>query len=171
MKLFDRIIGALCLLGLILAIVTGIRNGWEYFWGWMAVVAVVAFIGSIAWRIHKSKERGAWIDRQIDKEKRQQQATNCLPRSRALRLARMLLWWSTTTGVPTMKINHREWTIDSVPEQKGPLWYPWVEVQRGPWEHHDGQIFHFTDLGYYDTENAAKPRGVDWAKAWLNSNF
>jgi hypothetical protein len=71
-----------------------------------------------------------------------------------------------------MKINHREWTIDSVPKRKGYLWHSWVEVERGPWEDEDaGQIFNFTDIGYSDTEAIAKVRGVDWAKAWLDSNF
>jgi len=71
-----------------------------------------------------------------------------------------------------MKLSHREWTIDSVPERKGHLWHAWVEVERGPWEDEDsGQIFNFTDIGYYDTEVAARTRGVDWAKAWLDSNY
>ena len=46
-----------------------------------------------------------------------------------------------------MKINHREWTIDSVPQKQGRHWHAWVEVARGPWEHESlGQIYHFTDM-------------------------
>jgi hypothetical protein len=42
--------------------------------------------------------------------------------------------------------------------------------ERGPSED-AGQIFHFTDIGYYDTETAAVQRGGGWARAWLDSNF
>ena len=50
-----------------------------------------------------------------------------------------------------MKIQHREWTIDSVPQKQGRLWHACVEVERGPWEHESlGQIYHFTDIGYYE---------------------
>ncbi|MBC8641579.1 hypothetical protein IAG25_32670 [Caballeronia sp. EK] len=71
-----------------------------------------------------------------------------------------------------MKIEYREWTIDSHPEKKGFHWHTWVEVERGPWEDEDeGQIFHFFDIGYFDTEDAAHDRGFAWAKAWLDSNF
>lgn len=71
-----------------------------------------------------------------------------------------------------MKIEHREWRIDSAPQRHGHLWHAWVQVERGPWEDEDiGQIFHFTDIGYYDTEAAAEKRGVEWAKAWLDSNY
>jgi hypothetical protein len=34
-----------------------------------------------------------------------------------------------------------------------------------------GQIFHFFDIGYFDTEAAAHERAIGWAKAWLDSNF
>jgi hypothetical protein len=71
-----------------------------------------------------------------------------------------------------MKVEHREWTIDSVPQQTGYLWHAWVEVERGPCEDEDqGQIFNFTDIGYYDTEATAMQRGLTWAKAWLDSNY
>jgi hypothetical protein len=73
---------------------------------------------------------------------------------------------------PAIKVQHREWEIRSFPERKGFLWHAWVEVERGPWEDEDnGQIFNFTDIGYYDTEAAAAERGVAWAKAWLDSNY
>jgi hypothetical protein len=49
-----------------------------------------------------------------------------------------------------MKFTYRGWTIDSFPRR---------------------QIFHFFDIGYYDTEAAAYQRGVEWAKAWLDDNF
>jgi hypothetical protein len=71
-----------------------------------------------------------------------------------------------------MKVVHKEWTIESVPEKKGHFWHPRVEVERGPSEGEDaGQIFHFFDLGYYDTQSAAHDRGIAWAQAWLNSNY
>jgi len=39
-------------------------------------------------------------------------------------------------------------------------------VERPPWEDEDeGQIFHFSDLGYFDTERAAHERAIGWAKA------
>jgi hypothetical protein len=70
-----------------------------------------------------------------------------------------------------MKIDFMEWTLDSHPEKRGFHWHAWVEVERGPWEDEDeGQIFHFMDIGYYDTEAAAIERGISWAKAWLESN-
>jgi hypothetical protein len=47
----------------------------------------------------------------------------------------------------------------------------WVEIERRPWEGDMGQIFHFTDIGYYDTQAAAFERGIQWARAWLDSNF
>ena len=34
-----------------------------------------------------------------------------------------------------------------------------------------GQIFHFTDIGYYNTQAAAFERRIQWARAWLDSNF
>jgi hypothetical protein len=71
-----------------------------------------------------------------------------------------------------MKVEHYEWTIQSVPEKKGHFWHAWVEVERGPWEDLDaGQIFHFADIGYFDTEAAAAERGIAWARAWLDSNY
>ena len=71
-----------------------------------------------------------------------------------------------------MKIKHREWTVDSVPQQRGHHWHAFVEVERGPWEDEDqGEIFHFTDIGYYDSQAAAERRGCDWACAWLDSNY
>ena len=71
-----------------------------------------------------------------------------------------------------MKIQHREWTIDSVPQKQGRLWHACVEVERGPWEHESlGQIYHFIDIGHYDTVRAAEARGIEWAKVWLDSNF
>lgn len=58
-----------------------------------------------------------------------------------------------------MKIEHREWRIDSAPQRHGHLWHAWVQVERGPWENEDiGQIFHFTDIGYYDTITTPRPR-------------
>ncbi len=35
----------------------------------------------------------------------------------------------------------------------------------------DGQIFHFSDIGYFDTETAAYERAVAWTKAWIEENF
>jgi hypothetical protein len=71
-----------------------------------------------------------------------------------------------------MKVDLKEWTIQSWPEKKGHFWHGWVEVERGPWGEIDlGQIFHFTDIGYFDTEAAAAERGIAWAQAWLDSNF
>ncbi|WP_233469266.1 hypothetical protein [Caballeronia glathei] len=71
-----------------------------------------------------------------------------------------------------MKIQHREWPITSAPQRRGHLWQAWVEVERGPWEDEgQGEIFHFTDIGYYDTQKPAKQRGLEWAKAWLDSNY
>lgn len=64
-----------------------------------------------------------------------------------------------------MKIVHREWTINSVPKQKGHLWHAWVEVKCRPCE--DDMvvhIYHFTDIGYYESESGAVARGVEWAK-------
>ncbi|SAL01650.1 hypothetical protein AWB80_08177 [Caballeronia pedi] len=73
---------------------------------------------------------------------------------------------------PSVKVEHREWEIRSFPEQRGFLWHAWVEVERGPWEDEDdGQIFNFTDIGYYDTKAAANDRAIAWAKAWLDSNY
>jgi hypothetical protein len=34
-----------------------------------------------------------------------------------------------------------------------------------------GHIFHFTEIGYFDTEAAAFQRGMQWARAWLDFNF
>ncbi len=71
-----------------------------------------------------------------------------------------------------MKIEHGEWNIESVPERKNHLWHAWIEVERGPWEDEDhGQIFNFSDIGCFDTEAAAHARGLEWGKAWLDSNF
>jgi hypothetical protein len=71
-----------------------------------------------------------------------------------------------------MKVEHKEWTIESIPEKKGYFWHAWVEVERGPSDGEDaGQIFHFTDIGYFDTEGAAADRGYVWARAWLDENF
>lgn len=57
-------------------------------------------------------------------------------------------------------------------QRRGHLWQAWVEVERGPWEDEgQGEIFHFTDIGYYDTQKPAKQRGLEWAKAWLDSNY
>jgi hypothetical protein len=73
---------------------------------------------------------------------------------------------------PSVKVEYREWTIKSFPEKRGFLYHAWIEVERGPWEDEDdGQIFNFTDIGYFDTEAAANDRGIAWAKAWLDSNF
>ena len=64
-----------------------------------------------------------------------------------------------------MKVEHKEWTIESVPEKKGHFWHAWVEVKRGPWEDEDAeQIFHFFDIGYYDSEAAAVERGIAWRR-------
>ena len=72
----------------------------------------------------------------------------------------------------SMKLEYREWTINSQPEKKGHHWHAWVEVERGPSEDQDGwQIFHFTDIGYFDTEAAAVERGIAWAQSWLSSNY
>jgi hypothetical protein len=72
----------------------------------------------------------------------------------------------------TMKVEHREWTIDSRPKRIGHHWHSWCEVERPPWEDEDdGQIFHFSDIGYFDTERAAHERAIAWAKAWLDENF
>ena len=50
--------------------------------------------------------------------------------------------------------------------------YPHRIRLRGPWEHESlGQIYHFTDIGHYDTVRAAEARGIEWAKVWLDSNF
>ncbi|SAL05462.1 hypothetical protein AWB81_07171 [Caballeronia arationis] len=71
-----------------------------------------------------------------------------------------------------MRVNYGAWVIGSVPEKKGHHWHAWVEVERSPWEDEDiGQIFHFTDIGYYDIEAAAYERGIQWARAWLDDNF
>jgi hypothetical protein len=71
-----------------------------------------------------------------------------------------------------MKVEHHEWTIHSVPQKKGHHWHAWVEVERGSLGEDDmGHIFHFTDIGYFDTEAAAFERGIAWARAWLESNF
>ena len=71
-----------------------------------------------------------------------------------------------------MKGEHREWTIESVPQKKGHHWHAWVEVEREPAEDGDaGQIFHFFDIGYFDTEAAAHERAIGWARAWLDSNY
>jgi hypothetical protein len=72
-----------------------------------------------------------------------------------------------------VKVEHREWTIESVQKKKGHHWHVWVEVERPPWEdeQHEGQIFHFFDIGYFDTEAAAHERGISWARAWLDSNY
>jgi hypothetical protein len=50
---------------------------------------------------------------------------------------------------------------------------PWVEVEREPMEEEGhGPDFHFFDVGYFDTRQAAYDRGgVAWAKAWLESNY
>jgi hypothetical protein len=70
-----------------------------------------------------------------------------------------------------MKVSHREWQIRSWPEQRGHYWHAWVEVERPPWEdEHEGQIFHFFDIRYFDTETAAHDRAIGWARAWLDSN-
>ena len=34
-----------------------------------------------------------------------------------------------------------------------------------------GQIFHFTDIGYYDLDASAYERGIQWARAWLYKPF
>jgi hypothetical protein len=71
-----------------------------------------------------------------------------------------------------MRVEHRAWTIQSWPEKKGHFWHAWVEVERSPSEGDDaGQIFHFSDIGYFDTEAAAAERGLAWAQAWLDSNY
>lgn len=71
-----------------------------------------------------------------------------------------------------MKIEHREWTIDSQPKKENFHWHTWVEVERKPSEdENEGQIFHFFDIGYFDTETAAHDRAIAWAIAWLNSNY
>jgi hypothetical protein len=71
-----------------------------------------------------------------------------------------------------MKANYREWQITSAPESKGHHWHAWVEVEREPLTDDDmGQIFHFTDIGYFDTESAARERGIQWARAWIDQNF
>jgi hypothetical protein len=47
-----------------------------------------------------------------------------------------------------MKIEHREWTIDSQPKKENFHWHAWVEVERKPrYDEDDGQIFHFFDIG------------------------
>ncbi|MFM0327887.1 hypothetical protein [Caballeronia glebae] len=70
------------------------------------------------------------------------------------------------------KLEHHDWTIHTRPEKKGFHWHAWVEVERAPREDEDaGHIFHFTDIGYFDTEAAAHDRGIAWARAWLDSNY
>lgn len=73
---------------------------------------------------------------------------------------------------PTKKTEYREWTIDSRPKQVGHHWHSWCEVERQPTDDgDDGQIFHFSDIGYFDTERAAYERAVSWAKTWIAENF
>ena len=55
-----------------------------------------------------------------------------------------------------MKVMHREWTIDSRPKRVGHHWHSWCEGERQPTDDgDDGQIFHFSGIGYFDTERAA----------------
>ncbi|BCQ29211.1 hypothetical protein NK8_74010 (plasmid) [Caballeronia sp. NK8] len=71
-----------------------------------------------------------------------------------------------------MKFEHHEWTIDSLPKKVGFHWHCWCEVERKPTEDGaDGQIFHFSDIGHFDTEGAAHERAICWAKAWIEENF
>ncbi|SAK87072.1 hypothetical protein AWB77_04680 [Caballeronia fortuita] len=70
------------------------------------------------------------------------------------------------------KTAYREWTIDSRPTRSGHHWHAWCELERNPTEDDaDGQIFHFSDIGYFDSERAAHDRAIAWAKAWLDENF
>jgi hypothetical protein len=73
--------------------------------------------------------------------------------------------------VNATKVEYREWTIDSRPNRIGHHWHSWCEVERLPTDCDDGQIFHFSDIGYFDTERAAYERAVSWAKAWIEENF
>jgi hypothetical protein len=50
-------------------------------------------------------------------------------------------------------------------KRKDVFWHAWIEGKRGPWEGEDaGQIFHFFDIGYYDSEAAAVERGIAWRR-------
>ncbi|SAK52876.1 hypothetical protein AWB82_01740 [Caballeronia glebae] len=74
--------------------------------------------------------------------------------------------------VETMKVEHGDWTIDSRPQQMGHHWHSWCEIERRPTDDGvDGEIFHFFDIGYFDTQRAAYERAVSWAKAWIEDNF
>ncbi|WP_244832113.1 hypothetical protein [Caballeronia sp. TF1N1] len=71
-----------------------------------------------------------------------------------------------------MKVEYQEWTIESRPEQTGHYWHSRCSVERQPSEDQaDGQIFNFSDIGYFDTASAAHLRAIGWAKAWLDENF
>ncbi|SAL03838.1 hypothetical protein AWB81_06517 [Caballeronia arationis] len=71
-----------------------------------------------------------------------------------------------------LKIEYGDGTIDSRPKRSGHHWHSWCEVERKPTEDEaDGQIFHFSDIGYFDTERAAHDRAIAWAKAWIEENF
>jgi len=75
-------------------------------------------------------------------------------------------------GESAQKAQYREWTIDSRPVRTGRHWHSWCEVERKPTEGEaDGQIFRFSDIGYFDTERAAHDRAIAWAKAWIEENF
>jgi hypothetical protein len=45
-------------------------------------------------------------------------------------------------------------------------------VERPPSEvQADGQPFHFSDIGYFDTERVAHERAIERVKAWLDKDF
>ncbi|MDR5777696.1 MULTISPECIES: hypothetical protein [unclassified Caballeronia] len=69
-------------------------------------------------------------------------------------------------------LEHGEWVIRSYPERDGHHWHSWAAVARRSLDAaHDDEMFTFSDIGYFDTENEARDRGIAWAKAWLDSNF
>ena len=64
-----------------------------------------------------------------------------------------------------MRVQHREWSIHSLPDHRGHYWYAWVEVEREPMEEEghgpDLPLLRRCVLRY----EAAYDRGVACAKA------
>jgi hypothetical protein len=70
------------------------------------------------------------------------------------------------------QVTHRDWMVRSFPEKKGFHYHACAEVERRPQDYVDNrQVFHFTDIGYFDTAAAADERALAWARAWLDENF
>ena len=53
-----------------------------------------------------------------------------------------------------MKVEYREWTIDSHPNKVGHHWHSWCEVERPPWEDEDDDVFVLPEGTSHDLHNS-----------------